>query len=89
MPTAAESGLKGYEVDSWFALYAPAGTPADIVQQLNAEVGRILNTPETRRKADDSGTAVEAMTPAQLGAFTARELEYWGKVIQAAGITLE
>jgi tripartite-type tricarboxylate transporter receptor subunit TctC len=89
VPTAAESGLKGYELDSWFALYAPAGTPPDIVQQLNAEVGKILAAPETRKKADDTGTAVEAMTPAQLAAFTAKELEYWGKVIQGAKITLE
>jgi tripartite-type tricarboxylate transporter receptor subunit TctC len=87
--TAAESGLKGYELDSWFALYAPAGTPADIVQLLNAEVGKILSTAEVRRKAEDAGTAVEIMTPAQLGAFTKKELDYWGRVIQGAHITLE
>ena len=89
LPTAAESGLKGYELDSWFALYAPAGTPADIVQLLNAEVGKILSTAEVRRKAEDAGTAVEIMTPAQLGAFTKKELDYWGRVIQGAHITLE
>jgi len=89
MPTAAESGLKGYELDSWFALYAPAGTPPDIVQQLNAEVGKILSTTEVRRKAEDSGTAVEIMTPAQLGEFTKKELDYWGRVIKGAHITLE
>lgn len=89
IPTAAESGLKGYELDSWFALYAPAGTPADIVQLLNAEVGRILASAETRRKAEDSGTAVELMTPVQLGEFTRKELDYWGRVIKGARITLE
>lgn len=89
VPTAAESGLAGYELDSWFALYAPAGTPPEIVQQLNAEVNRILATPEVRKKADDSGTAVETMTPAQFGAFTQKELAYWGKVIQQAKITAE
>jgi tripartite-type tricarboxylate transporter receptor subunit TctC len=89
LPTAAESGLKGYELDSWFALYAPAGTPADIVQVQNAEVGKILSTAEVRRKAEDAGTAVEIMTPAQLGAFTKKELDYWGRVIQGARITLE
>lgn len=89
LPTAAESGLKGYELDSWFALYAPAGTPADIVQLLNAEVGKILSTAEVKRKAEDSGTTVENMTPAQLGEFTKKELDYWGRVIQGARITLE
>lgn len=87
--TAAESGLKGYELDSWFALYAPAGTPPDIVQQLNTEVNRILLAPEARRKAEDSGTAVETMTPAQLADFTKKELDHWGQVIKGAKITLE
>lgn len=89
VPTAAESGLKGYELDSWFALYAPAGTPADVVQLLNAEVGKIITSPETRKKAEESGTAVERMTPAQLGEFTKKELDYWGRVIKGARITLE
>lgn len=89
VPTAAESGLKGYELDSWFALYAPAGTPGDVVQLLNAEVGKIITSPETRKKAEESGTAVERMTPAQLGEFTKKELDYWGRVIKGARITLE
>jgi tripartite-type tricarboxylate transporter receptor subunit TctC len=89
VPTAAESGIKGYELDSWFALYAPAGTPADVVQLLNGEVGKILASSDVRRKAEDSGTAVELMTPAQLGEFTKKELDYWGRVIKGARITLE
>lgn len=89
VPTAAESGLSGYELDSWFALYAPAGTPTEIVQQLNAEIGKIILSPEARKKAEDSGTAVETMTPQQLAAFTKKELDYWGKVIKGANITLE
>ncbi|ROZ77477.1 tripartite tricarboxylate transporter substrate binding protein [Ramlibacter sp. WS9] len=89
VPTAAESGIKGYDLDSWFALYAPAGTPADVVQLLNAEVGKILASPEVRRKAEDSGTAIELMAPAQLGEFTKKELDYWGRVIKGARITLE
>lgn len=87
--TAAEQGLKGYELDSWFALFAPAGTPADIVQQLNTEVGKILAMGDVRKRAEDSGTGIETMTPAQLGEFTRKELAYWGKVIEGARITLE
>ena len=89
VPTATEAGLKGYDLDSWFALYAPAGTPAAVVQQINAEVNKILQTPEVRKKAEDSGTTVEAMTPAQLGEFTRKELDYWGNVIKSAKITAD
>jgi tripartite-type tricarboxylate transporter receptor subunit TctC len=89
VPTAAEAGLSGFELDSWFALYGPAGMPAEIVQQLNEEVGRILGNAEVRRKADDSGTDVELMTPAQLAEFTKKELDYWGKVIKGAKVTLD
>ena len=89
MPTATEAGLKNYELDSWFALYAPAGTPADIVATLNTEINRILAAPEVRRRADESGTGVLTMTPAQLGDFTRKELDYWGQVIRGAKITLE
>ena len=89
VPTATEAGLKGYDLDSWFALYAPAGTPAAVVQQINAEVNKILQSPEVRKKAEDSGTAVEAMTPVQLGEFTRKELDYWGNVIKSAKITAD
>jgi tripartite-type tricarboxylate transporter receptor subunit TctC len=89
VPTATEAGLNGYDLDSWFALYAPAGTPAAVVQQINAEVNKILQTPEVRKKAEDSGTTVEAMTPAQLGEFTRKELDYWGNVIKSAKITAD
>jgi len=89
VPTAVEAGLKGYDLDSWFALYAPAGTPPEVVQVLNTEVNRILQTPEARKKAEDSGTGVQTMTPAELGVFTQKELAYWGKVIKGARIGME
>jgi tripartite-type tricarboxylate transporter receptor subunit TctC len=89
VPTATEAGLKGYDLDSWFALYAPVGTPAAVVQQINAEVNKILQQPEIRKKAEDSGTSVEAFTPAQLGDFTRKELDYWGGVIKSAKITAD
>lgn len=89
VPTAAESGLNGYELDSWFALYAPTGTPADIVQLLNTEVNKILTTQDTKKKAEDSGTSIEQMTPQQLANFTKAELDYWGKVIGRAKIAVD
>lgn len=89
VPTAVEAGLMGFTLDSWFALYAPAGTPAEIIQLLNTEVGKILSSPETRKKAEDAGTSIELMTPAQLGEFTRKELDDWGGVIRAAKITAD
>ena len=89
VPTTSESGLNGFELDSWFALYAPAGTPPDIVQMLNVEVNKILAAPDTKKKAEDSGTSVEQMTPQQLASFTKQELDYWGKVIGKAKIVVD
>jgi len=89
VPTTVEAGLKGYELDSWFALYAPAGTPPEIVAQLNQQVNKVLQSPEVRKRAEDSGTTVETMTPPQLADFTRSELDRWGKIIKGGGITAE
>jgi tripartite-type tricarboxylate transporter receptor subunit TctC len=89
VPTAEEAGLKGFTLDSWFALYAPAGTPPEIVQTLNSEVAKVLAMPDTKRKAEESGTAVETMSPVQLAEFTRKELDYWGRVIKNSKITAE
>ena len=89
VPTTRESDLKDFTLDSWFALYAPAGTPNDVVQQINAEIAKILASPELRKKAEDAGTLVDYMGPAQLGDYTRKELAYWGRVIQGARITAD
>ncbi len=89
VPTASESGLVNFNLDSWFALYAPAGTPPDIVQILNTEIAKILTMPDVKKKAEDSGTTVEQMSPAKLGDYTRKELELWGRIIKSANITAE
>ena len=89
VPTAAESGLQNFNLDSWFALYGPAGMPADMVQMLNGEISKILAMADVRKRAEDAGTTVEQMSPAQLGDFTRKELAYWGNVIKSAHITAE
>ncbi|PVE08644.1 tripartite tricarboxylate transporter substrate binding protein [Limnohabitans sp. Rim28] len=89
VPTAMEAGLKDFNLDSWFALYAPAGTPAEVIQLLNTEVNKILATVDIRKKAEDSGTTVDQMTSTQLGDYTRKELDYWGRVIQSAKIAAE
>lgn len=89
VPTVAEAGVPQFKLDSWFALYAPAGTPADVVQALNQAVNKALLLPDVKKRAEDSGTTTEVMTPAQLGSFTKKELDFWGQVITKANITLD
>lgn len=87
--TTNEQGYKDLNIDSWFALYAPKGTSPEIIQKLNTAVNKALAQSDIQKKAEDSGTFVEQMTPAQLGAFTKKEFEFWGKVIKGANITAE
>ena len=89
VPTTREVDLKDFTLDSWFALYAPAGTPNEVVQMLNTEIAKILAAPELRKRAEDAGTLIEHMGPAQLGDYTRKELAYWGRVIQEAKITAD
>ena len=89
VPTAAEAGLKGFTLDSWFALYGPAGLPAEVVQTLSTEIGKILALPDIRRRAEEAGTTVEFMSPAQLADYTRKELDHWGKVIKSSKITAD
>jgi tripartite-type tricarboxylate transporter receptor subunit TctC len=89
VPTSKESDLKAFTLDSWFALYAPAGTPPEVVQRLNAELAKILTNPELKKKAEDAGTQVDHMGPAALGDYTRKELAYWGQVIQSAKISAD
>lgn len=89
VPTAAEAGLNNYKLDSWFAVYAPSGTPDKVVQKLNSEIEKILAMPEIRQRAEDSGTTVETMTPAELDAYTRKELDFWGNVIRSAKVSLD
>lgn len=89
VPTARESDLKDFTLDSWFALYAPAGTPAEVVQVLSNEVGKILATAEVKKKAEEAGTQVDYMGPAALADYTRKELAFWGRVIQSARISAD
>lgn len=89
VPTAAEAGYPELLVSSWFAIYAPAGTPSDIVNKLAAEVETIMKTPEFRKKAESLGAEALYMGPAELGDFTKQELKRWDTVVKAANITVQ
>jgi tripartite-type tricarboxylate transporter receptor subunit TctC len=86
VPTVAESGYPGFETGSWQGILAPPGTPRDIVAKMNAEVGKILATPEMTEKLAAQGAEVRTTTPAQLGEFIVKEKDRWAKVVKEAGI---
>jgi tripartite-type tricarboxylate transporter receptor subunit TctC len=86
VPTTAEAGLPGFELEAWVALFAPAGTPPAVVQQLSEKVKAALATPEAKGVAERSGIEIRYLAPDALGALVQRETEYWGQVIKAKNI---
>ena len=90
VPTVSESGLPGYQATAWFGLFAPAGTPADIVMKLDKETIRIFNDPAFRaRFLDPQMFESMAGPPAEFAAFIRAERDKWAKVIGEAGIKVE
>ena len=87
LPTIAESGLPGYEADNWYGVVTTAGTPRPIVDYLNAEISRALQTAEVRQLLFNQGLEVKTSTPAEFGAYMKSEFEKWAKVIKDAGIS--
>ncbi|MBL8289284.1 MAG: tripartite tricarboxylate transporter substrate binding protein [Rubrivivax sp.] len=86
VPTAQEAGLAGYDVASWNALAAPAGTPAAVVQRLNSAAREAVATAEVRDKLGRIGVRLAASTPQELRSLLAAEIQRWSKVIRAAQI---
>ena len=86
VPTTAEAGLPGFEVEAWVALFAPAGTPAAVVQQLTDKVKAALATPEAKAVADRTGIEIRYLGPEALGALVQKETAYWAQVIKVKNI---
>jgi tripartite-type tricarboxylate transporter receptor subunit TctC len=86
VPTTAEAGLPGFELEAWVGLFAPAGTPPAVVQQLTDKVKAALATPEAKAVADRTGIEIRYLGPEALGALVQRETTYWSDVIKAKGI---
>jgi tripartite-type tricarboxylate transporter receptor subunit TctC len=89
VPTVAEQGVKGYEAYSWAALFAPKGTPKDIVRKINADVNKALSDPQTKQRLYEAGAEAKPGTPEQMAAFLRSEIAKWGKVVKAANIQLD
>jgi tripartite-type tricarboxylate transporter receptor subunit TctC len=89
VPTLAEEGMAGFDVDLWYGLLAPAGTPKEIVQRYNAAVNEILATPKVKEALEKQGLVAVGGAPERLGALVATDLARWAKVVKEAGITAE
>ncbi|HEX9466397.1 MAG TPA: tripartite tricarboxylate transporter substrate binding protein [Alphaproteobacteria bacterium] len=89
VPTTAEAGFPGFEATTWIGSFAPAGTPAAIVDRLHAETAAILKTPELVQRLRDLGMEVSAMPPADFRRFVAAEIAKWTKVARDNNITAE
>jgi tripartite-type tricarboxylate transporter receptor subunit TctC len=89
LPTIAESGVPGFDVEVWFGVVTPAGTPKEVVRQLNAEINRALALPEVRRRFAEQGVRAIGGTPEQFGAYLHSQITRWAKVVKDAGVRIE
>jgi tripartite-type tricarboxylate transporter receptor subunit TctC len=88
MPTMAET-LPGYETYTWNALFAPAGTPKDVIAKLNAEANKAVNDPAVKAKLAEFSATVVASTPDELGAHVVAELAKWAPIVKASGAKID
>lgn len=89
LPTLNETGLKGFESSGWFAILAPAATPAPVVQRLNAEITAVLRSPEIRERFAAAGLEPLPSTAEELGSLMKSESQKWAKVIRESGATVD
>jgi tripartite-type tricarboxylate transporter receptor subunit TctC len=87
VPTVAESGVPGFDVTTWYAVFATGGTPAPIVERLNVELGKISRNPKLREQLAGLGIDASASaSPAEARAYRDAEVERWGKLVRALGV---
>ncbi|MGL5447527.1 MAG: Bug family tripartite tricarboxylate transporter substrate binding protein [Rhabdaerophilum sp.] len=89
MPTMEEAGLPGYEIYSWNALFAPAGTPKDVVARINAAANMALKDPGVAKRLADLSNVIVGTTPEALAEHVAKEIAKWGPIAKATGASLE
>jgi tripartite-type tricarboxylate transporter receptor subunit TctC len=89
LPTVAETVAPGFDVRPWYGIAAPAGTPPAIVQRLNTEINAIVETPAVKARLEQEGAEATPMTSAAFGSFIKSEVQRWGDLIRAAGVTAQ
>ncbi len=86
LPTMDEAGIKGFNLDAWAGLVAPAGTPPEVVTKLNVALRKVIDSPEVQTKFKNVGFEGFSSTPKELGDFMKAEIVEWGKMVKLAGI---
>ncbi|NBS58006.1 MAG: tripartite tricarboxylate transporter substrate binding protein [Betaproteobacteria bacterium] len=89
VPTLIEAGVPDFDLTTWYGVWAPAGTPKDIVARMNAEIVRLVVLPDMKEKLAGLGVEASAFTPEQFAAFNRTEYERWGRIVRAANIKLD
>ena len=89
VPTAAESGLRGFEVDFWNGIFVPMGTPGALIARLNSDINRIISAPDVVEKLTALGADPAGGTPAEFSAIIRQDMERWAKVVKASGMKVE
>jgi tripartite-type tricarboxylate transporter receptor subunit TctC len=89
VPTIAESGLPGFDYNLWVGLFAPAGTPADVVDKINRDVNRVLREPDVKERMAALGAEPMSMTPAEFDRFMRTEMDDAARVVKAGGIKVQ
>jgi tripartite-type tricarboxylate transporter receptor subunit TctC len=89
VPTSAEAGFPGFELEAWVALFAPKGTPPAVIDKLSAAAKLAIESPAVRKSAETAGLEVRYMTPPQLDAVVRSDIVYWSKVIKSRNIRIE
>lgn len=86
MPTMSEAGVPGYEASTWGGCFAPAGTPANVIAKLNAELNKALSAPDVRARAATLDIEIVGGTPQRFGDYVKAEMAKWIKVAKVVGI---
>jgi len=89
VPTIAESGLTGYELENWYGVLAPAGTPREIVNKLNGEIVKILQTQDVKERLNSQGFEIRTSTPEQFAAYLKSEIVKWAKIVKDSGAKVD
>jgi tripartite-type tricarboxylate transporter receptor subunit TctC len=89
VPTVSEAGLPGFEVTSWYGLFAPAAVPSSVVTRVNADVAAILEAPDLKQRLEQLGADPAPQSPADFARYVREEIAKWAKVVKASGATVD
>jgi tripartite-type tricarboxylate transporter receptor subunit TctC len=89
VPTVSEAGLPGFEVTSWYGLFAPAAVPSSVVTRVNADVAAILEAPDLKQRLEQLGADPAPQSSADFARYVREEIAKWAKVVKASGATVD